>query len=210
MVGAIDVRVRQLAMRLSSLQPHPGSDPYLEPYPTEGDLAARWIHAAAQLGDVVDRRIADLCSGNGVLGVAAGLLGASEVTFHELDPPTSAIAQANALNVLGASDASPHWEIHTGPAETADLEGVQTVIMNPPWGVQRPRADRPIIEHALSSDAEVIHLMHSSDAAHLPALIEAHGRRAEILLEGAFRIPARFEHHTARSSSTPFTCWRIE
>ena len=163
-----------------------------------------------QLGDVVDRRIADLCSGNGVLGVAAGLLGASEVTFHELDPPTSAIAQANALNVLGASDASPHWEIHTGPAETADLEGVQTVIMNPPWGVQRPRADRPIIEHALSSDAEVIHLMHSSDAAHLPALIEAHGRRAEILLEGAFRIPARFEHHTARSSSTPFTCWRIE
>ena len=104
------MRVRQLAMRLSSLQPHPGSihiSSPIRPKVTlrqDGFIPLLWVMSSIS-------RIADVCSGNGVLGVAAGLLGASEVTFHELDPPTSAIAQANALDVLGASDASPHWEM---------------------------------------------------------------------------------------------------
>ena len=121
------MRVRQLAMRLSSLQPHPGSDPYLEPYPTEGDLAARWIHAAAQLGDVVDRRIADLCSGNGVLGVAAGLLGASEVTFHELDTTSAIVGQcpmSSCIRCLLIGRLS-------GPAETADLRCPYQIMNSP-------------------------------------------------------------------------------
>ena len=86
---------------------------------------------------------------------------------------------------------------------------VDLVIMNPPWGAQIPRADRPFLEAAFCSDANVIYLLHSSGATHIQSLAESSDWTGEIVLEGDFKLPARYDHHRSREGVTQVSVWRF-
>ena len=89
------MRQRHLAMRLSSLEPHPCQSVELEQYPTEGNLAAAWL-TKIDLGDgFAGKHVLDLGAGNGVLGIGAAFLGAKHVTMVECDSPTVDVLQNN-------------------------------------------------------------------------------------------------------------------
>ena len=93
------MRQRHLAMRLSSLHPHPCHSVELEQYPTEGNLAAAWL-TKINLGDGFSgKRVLDLGAGNGVLGIGAAFLGAKHVTMVECDEDTVEILQQNVRDV---------------------------------------------------------------------------------------------------------------
>ena len=82
------MRQRHLAMRLSSLEPHPCQSVELEQYPTEGNLAAAWL-TKIDLGDgLAGKHVLDLGAGNGVLGIGAAFLGAKPVSYTHLTLPT--------------------------------------------------------------------------------------------------------------------------
>ena len=97
------MRQRHLAMRLSSLEPHPCQSVELEQYPTEGNLAAAWL-TKIDLGDgLAGKHVLDLGAGNGVLGIGAAFLGAKHVTLVECDPPTVDVLQQNVREVEAES-----------------------------------------------------------------------------------------------------------
>ncbi len=97
------MRQRHLAMRLSSLVPHPCQSVELEQYPTEGNLAAAWL-TKIDLGDGFEgKHVLDLGAGNGILGIGAAFLKARHVTMVECDPITVDALQSNVRDVDGTS-----------------------------------------------------------------------------------------------------------
>lgn len=201
---------RQLSITLSKLPKHPCNDASLEQYVTEGDFAARWLTAMAEVGDLQEGvRVVDLGAGNGILGIGAILLGAASATLVEIDEEALGAARAGA-DSLGFSDSITCLEADLSEWQEWPSElSCDLVVMNPPWGFQTHAADRPFIEMALASPAKAIHLLHSAEATHPAAMARDGGWKSEILLEGEFRLPASYPHHSSRNRSTPVKCWRF-
>ena len=151
------MRPKHLAMALSKLTPHPCADVSLEQYATEGDLAAYWMLAVDQLDGLEGRRVVDLGAGNGILGIAALMLGAEHVVFVEVDDDAETVLQRN-INGLDDALAKRAMVVkaHIG-ADDVILERPDIIVMNPPWGVQRAKADRPFLELAFASGASAVH-----------------------------------------------------
>ena len=190
------MRLRHLAMALSNLPPHPQHDVTLEQYATEGDFAARWIAEIVVLGDLNDEtRVVDLGAGNGILGIGCHLAGAATTLLVEKDGR----CQHDYEGVEWLIEDVQEWK-----GEDVDL-----IIMNPPWGVQKAMADRPFLEAAFKSDAQVVYLLHSAKATHVQPLAESLGWKGEIALDGAFKLPAQYEHHHSREGVTKVAVWRF-
>jgi release factor glutamine methyltransferase len=74
------------------------------------------------------RRVADLCTGSGVVGIAAGEQGASQVTAFEVCPRAVRCARMNALS------AGVDVDIHLGSwARAAEFGPFDLVVCNPPY-----------------------------------------------------------------------------
>ena len=128
---------------LQCLEAVPAPKAPLEQYPTPAGLAAEVAFIALGKGDVAGRRVLDAGCGNGILAIAAKLLGASEVLGVDRDPAAVEVAARNAERV--AADVT--WRC----ADVSDVEGpFDTVLMNPPFGSQTRHADLPFIDTALS------------------------------------------------------------
>lgn len=84
-----------LAIALSSLKGFEKPVEKLEQYATDGQAASTILIAAADLGDISGRKIADLGCGTGALGVGAVMLGAKKVYFVDADESAIKIAQHN-------------------------------------------------------------------------------------------------------------------
>ena len=190
------MRLRHLAMALSKLPPHPQHDVSLEQYATEGDFAARWIAEIIQRGDLdQDTRVVDLGAGNGILGIACHLAGAKSILLIEKDENCH-------HDYEGVK-----WLL--GDINEWNQKDVDLIIMNPPWGAQTPMADRPFLEAAFSSEAQVIYLLHSSMATHILPLAKSFDWAGEIALQGEFKIPAKYDHHRSREGVTQVSVWRF-
>ena len=203
------MRQRHLAMRLSSLEPHPCQSVELEQYPTEGNLAAAWL-TKIELGDgFAGKHVLDLGAGNGVLGIGAAFLGAKHVTMVECDSPTVDVLQNNVREVEGESICSIIKTRVVGhPIELE--QPVDMAIMNPPWGVQTLGADRAFFETLFSMEIPLIHFIHSINAEHLLPLAQENEYELHSIYQDDFRLPAAYAHHTKNKSSTRIRCYRLE
>ena len=203
------MRPKHLAIKLSKLTPHPCENVALEQYATEGDLASYWMLAVDQLDGFERSTVVDMGAGNGILGIGALLLGASEVVFVESDPTALEALEANIDSLDDELRARARILSATVGLDEVPLEGVDIIVMNPPWGVQREKADRPFLEAAFASKATSIHVLHSDRATHLEPMAKEHGWWAETLLRTEFRLPATYEHHAQRKGKTDVKCWRF-
>ncbi len=201
------MRVRRLAMLLSSLSEHPGGSVELEQYVTEGDLAARWLADIAAFGDLSEGcKVADLGAGNGVLGLGALAMGAGRATLVEADQAACDVAMSNAES-MGFADSVEVIQATLG-SDPIDLDSADVVISNPPWGRQTPRADRPFLE-AMIAAAAPAHLLHSAEATHIQPLFEDVGWAAERYGEADFALPAAYSHHSRQRGRTRAAFWRL-
>ncbi|MCH1539817.1 MAG: methyltransferase [Candidatus Poseidonia sp.] len=202
------MRPKHLAIQLSKLQPHPCLHVELEQYATEGDLAAYWTLAIDQIDGISNRVVADLGSGNGVLGIGCLLMGASHVIFVESDASAVGVIQTN---LSSHPEFHGRWTVHQAHVgrDPIPLEDASLIVMNPPWGAQVPKADRPFFDLALESQVDVIHVLHHERAGHLSGLIRDAGWESEHLLRTEFRLPAQYAHHAKRKAFTDVLCWRI-
>tara|TARA_B100000459_G_scaffold132163_2_gene86808 strand:+ start:3530 stop:4186 length:657 start_codon:yes stop_codon:yes gene_type:complete len=204
------MRPKHLAIELSKLRPHPSTSVELEQYATEGDLAAYWILGIDQVDIIEGKRILDLGAGNGILGFGCLLLGAQHVTFVESDVEVIEVIEENAERISTRCEGEvevrhEHISLQSEkPSVVPDL-----VVMNPPWGVQTAKADRPLLEYAFSLGTPVIHLLHSAKSKHVEALGRDFGYESEALLETDFRLPPTYLHHTKKKASTTVRCWRF-
>jgi len=203
------MRPKHLAIRLSKLTAHPCKDVTLEQYATEGDLAAYWMLAVDQLDGLEGKVVADLGAGNGILGIGALLLGARRVVFVETDEDALEVLRSNVTSLEDdLADRADVIAAHVG-VDDLPLDDVDLVVMNPPWGVQRERADRPFLEAAFTAAGRAVHLLHSDRASHVAAVAATHDWEAEAVLRTEFRLPPTYEHHAKRTGTTDVQCWRF-
>ena len=154
-------------------------------------------------GDLQGRRVLDPGCGNGVLGIAAGLLGAADVVGVDVDPEAIEVARRNARRV-GVTGA---WRV----ADVREVSGpFDTVLMNPPFGAQRRHADLPFLDRALEV-GRVVYGFHNAKAeVFVLRRIRSRGARVTDRLEYAFPIPRSFPFHRRDRERIPVVLLRVD
>ena len=83
------------------------------------------------------------------------------------------VAKQNAVKISQPNiwnfdrDSSTHHKRDASSKVIPDL-----VVMNPPWGVQTPKADRPLLEFAFLWGHQSFRVLHSAQSKHLQGLAE--------------------------------------
>ncbi|WP_456328242.1 METTL5 family protein [Archaeoglobus sp.] len=128
----------------------------LEQYVTPPALASEIVVNAKLISDL-DNLVVDLGCGTGILSIASSLLGAETVGF-DIDRDALAIARENAK----AMDVEVDFVLCSVEKVYLKVPPKNvTVIMNPPFGIQRRHADRPFLFKAMEI-ANVIWSIHSA------------------------------------------------
>ena len=202
------VRKRDLERALSEIEAHPLPKAHLEQYTTPSNVAADMLYLAAYVNDdIIDKTVVELGCGTGRLAIGAALLGAKEVLGVDVELDAVRIAQKNA-EMMGVQE-KLRWVV----ADIDVVEGVfDTVLQNPPFGVQQRRADRRFIVKALELGG-VIYSFHKggeSNREFIKRFIEEHGGKISNIFPMTMEIPRMFEFHTKRKRNIQVDLYRIE
>ena len=148
--------MKTLAVKLSKLEKFENVKANLEQYATDSETAASLLWIAFMNGDIEGKVVADFGCGNGILGIGALMLGAKKVYFVDVDKEAINLAKKN-NSFDGAS------------FENLDIskfnKKVESVVMNPPFGVQEEHAVRVFLEKAtaISNNIYSIHKIESKN-----------------------------------------------
>jgi len=151
------VRKLDLGMLLSQVAPHPNPKPNLEQYTIPADVAATMLYMAAYTyNDIIGKTVLDLGCGTGRLALGAAFLDAKQVLGIDADRTAINVASKNSVKT-GLRD-----KVQWIAADISAVHGkFNTVLQNPPFGVQRRKADRKFLEKALET-GEVVYSLHKS------------------------------------------------
>lgn len=171
-------RKLDLEILLSKVKPHPTPSPSLEQYMISVKVAADMLYLAAYTyNDIVDKTILDLGCGTGRLALGAAFLGAKETVGVDIDKTALKVASTNSASV-GLKD-KVQWV-------AADIDTVcgefDTVLQNPPFGVQQRGADRKFLEKALKTGKAIFSIHKGTQDSF------ASTRKANFLKDYAFRV----------------------
>ena len=191
---------KALDQLLRSIPDFPEPKPELEQYPTPPFAALQLLEHAWQAGDLAGS-VADLGCGTGRLALGAAFLGA-KVVGVELDSGALEVARQAAtgaeLEVEWRCDAVENW-----------TQQVDTIVMNPPWGAQRPGADRPFLRAALATAGSVWSLQPAVSDRFLRRYVEQLGGA----VAGAWPVDLKLErtmpHHTRERKTVEGTLYHL-
>ncbi|MCL2288805.1 MAG: METTL5 family protein [Candidatus Bathyarchaeota archaeon] len=208
------VRKLDLERLLSTVQVNPAPKVALEQYTTSESIAATMLYIAAYTNnDVMGKCVLDLGCGTGRLSLGAAFLGAKTVLGVDIDKTALKIATANSRNI--GLTANTVWV--NGDISTVNFCCCfDTVLQNPPFGVQTRNADRAFLVKALASgkmiyslhshpqvDKRFISMLKSSGtglfevqpSVFLKRFIEQHGGMVRAVYAMLMTIPKMFDFH---------------
>lgn len=199
----VPLKKARLERLLESLEAVPTPRPDLEQYPTPAGIAAEVAYIAHGKGDLAGARVLDLGCGNGILAIAAKLMGAAEVVGVDVDPLALQTAEGNARRV--------HVDVTWRQGDAATVQGpFDTALMNPPFGSQRRHADLPFLEKAM----EVAHVVYSfhNGVTEEYVVRKAESRDARVTDRLHYEFPLRraFAFHTDEERRIPVVLLRIQ
>jgi putative methylase len=150
------IRKLDLERFLSQIEPHPSPQARLEQYTVSEAIAATVLYLAAYTNDdIIGKTVLDLGCGTGRLALAASYLGAQCVVGVDIDK--MAINTASENSEKAGLETNVSWVVGDISAITGSFD---TVLQNPPFGVQRRAADRKFLEKALEV-GNVVYSLHN-------------------------------------------------
>ncbi|MBS3167780.1 methyltransferase [Candidatus Woesearchaeota archaeon] len=192
---------KQLAIKLSKLKGLEVLNPNLEQYQTNSEFASELLWLVYQNEDIEDKYIADFGCGNGLLGIGALLLGAKFVYFLDLDENALEICKNN-VNSLGFHNCK---FIHSDVYKFDN--NVDIVVMNPPFGVQKRKADKTFLEVAMKH-SKVIYSIHKIESKNfIQQLSSESGFQIENVIERDFIIKRSFDFHNKDRYNVKVGIW---
>lgn len=201
------VRKLDLEKAISKIEPHPKPKAYLEQYTIPTDVAAEILFIAAYIhNDIIDKKVMDLGCGTGRLAIGAALLGARETFGVDVDKGAVKMAQKSAekLNVKEMTN----WIA----GDISVIHGTfDTVLQNPPFGVQRRRADRKFIARSLElgNTTYSLHKACKGNREFIKRFIEKRGGKAMSIFPLEMHIQRLFEFHRKRKHTVQVDLYRI-
>ena len=189
---------RRLQIILQKLKEMEVPKPELEQYTIPGNLAAEIINLAYVSGDLKGKTVLDLGCGTGRLSIGAALFGARKVIGIDVDEKALEIAEENLKLAEGLSGKRIKEKIRFLKKDVNDWKGkVDTVIQNPPFGIQRLHADRIFLIKAIESGKRIysLHRSFKESRKFIRRLVEKEGGKIERIIKLKFRIPRMFQFH---------------
>jgi putative methylase len=197
-----------LEKAISRIEPHPTPKAYLEQYTITSATAAEILYIATYIyDDIIDKTIVDLGCGTGRLAIGAALLGARETFGIDVDKVAVNAARKNAER-MGVKR-----KTHLITADIDVVRGTfDTVLQNPPFGVQRRKADRKFIKKSLELGRTVysLHKGGEINREFIKRFIEKHGGKVTGMFPMKMDIPRLFEFHTKRKHTIQVDLYKIE
>jgi len=139
------IRKLDLELFLSQVESHPSPQASLEQYTVSEAVAAKMLYIAAYTNDdIIGKTVLDLGCGTGRLALAASYLGAKCVVGVDIDKTAIKTAAENSEKT--GVKTTVQWIVGDVTAVTGSFD---TVLQNPPFGVQKRTADRKFLEKAL-------------------------------------------------------------
>ena len=210
------IRKLDLELFLSKVKPNPFPNVNLEQYTLSESAAASMLYLAAYNGcDIVGKRVLDLGCGTARLALGAAFLGADSVVGVDIDKDVVKVAFENCVEVNLCEKVA---------LIAGDIDSVSgkfdTVLQNPPFGVQKRGADRRFLEKALEvgavvyslhnhpvTDKRLIGILRSSGgqlvqieaSTFLKRFVEELGGSVEAVYALLFPVPKMFDFHTKES-----------
>lgn len=187
------MKLRKLEMLLEKVDGFDHPQVQREQYQTPAPLASRLLYTAFLAGDIAGLRVLELGSGTGILGIGAGLLGATEVIGVEID--------ADAIQIAGRNAEALGVDLNMIPADltasgiSSQIPPADTVVMNPPFGAQKEHADRPFIDMALEK-AEVVYGIFNAGSENFIRNYVTDRADITAVIAAEFTIPRTFFFHT--------------
>ena len=207
------IRKLDLERFLSRIEPNSSPKVSLEQYTVSEAVAATMLYLAAYTNsDVVGKTILDLGCGTGRLALAASYLGAKCVVGVDIDK-TAVKTACESAEKLGF-EANVEWVV--GDINVI-MGSFDTVVQNPPFGVQKRTADRKFLEKALEvgnvvyslhnhpcTDKQLIKRLKANTASLLQVapspfiekFVERHHGELKAVYAMLMTIPRMFDFHT--------------
>jgi len=202
------VRRIDLERLLQQVEGHPSPKAFLEQYTIPVDVAAEMLFLATHVHDsIIGKTVADLGCGTGRLALGAVFLGAKEAVGIDIDKVAVKTAKQNAEKLNLKEKTS--WVV----GDVCVLRGAfDTVLQNPPFGVQKRSADRRFLFKALELAPRVysLHKAGESNRAFIKRFIEGHGGKVTDIFQMKLNIPRMFKFHTKRRREVEVDLYRIE
>lgn len=206
------IRKLDLEVFLSKIKPHPFPKVSLEQYTVSESIAATMLYIAAYTNnDIIGKTVIDLGCGTGRLALGAAYLGAKSVIGIDIDKNAVKTAAENARKLDLFADTQ--FIVGDINAVTGEFD---TVLQNPPFGVQTRGADRAFLLKALEVgksiyslhnhpqvDKQLIKRLKSSKglqevspSSFVKRLIEEHNGVVKVVYALLMTIPRMFDFHT--------------
>jgi len=210
------VRKIDIELFLSRIAPHTSPQASLEQYTTSETAAATLLYIAAYANDdVPGKTVLDLGCGTGRLGLGAAFLGAKNVVGVDID--RAAIAYASGASRRANLENRVQWIV----GDIVAIRGkFDTVLQNPPFGVQTRTADRKFLEKALEVGCRVysfhnhphhdeqlasrlggsnIDLLQVPPSPFIERFVAAHNGSVKAVYAMLVTIPRMFTFHTKKN-----------
>ncbi len=206
------IRKLDLERFLATVATQPNPQAHLEQYTVSENVAANMLYIAAYANnDIVGKSVLDLGCGTGRLALGASFLGAECVVGVDINRLAIKTASENSKKTDHAQ--SVQWIL----SDISVVDGrFDTVLENPPFGVQTREADRPFLVKALEVgnsiyslhshpevDAHLIRQLKASQgflqvsgSPFLEGFISKHGGAVIAVYALLMTIPRMFEFHT--------------
>ena len=174
--------------------------PELEQYSTPVDIVAEIMKLASAQGHL-SGTVVDLGCGTGRLAIGAALLG-TEITAYEIDNSALKLAKEyakeNNLDII--------WK-------NLAIENINkkydTVIMNPPFGSQRPGADRTFLKKALEIGTNIWSIHMAETKNFVKDFVEKNNGKIVSAYEFDFPIKKSMTFHTKDVSNQKAILYHI-
>ncbi len=199
---------RQLAVLLSGLGQLEKRDVKLEQYPTDSEIAAEVLWNAYLSGDIEGKTIADFGCGNGILGIAALVLGAKKVIFLDIDKNSVELTKSNVTEMqnrlgkkLNAKFICSDVKAFKGRADT--------VLQNPPFGTKTEHADREFLLKAMETGKVIYSFHKASTESFVNAIIKDNGFEIKARWRYKFPLKQSFSFHKKKVAYADVFVWKL-
>jgi len=187
-----------LEIFLSQLKGIPKPRASLEQYEIPGELASQIINIAYLSGDIRNKRVADFGCGSGRLTIGSALMEAKEVIGIDIDEESIKVAEENVKIAESLTNQKIHHKIKFIQKDILEWnEKADTIIQNPPFGIQSPHADRLFIRKALECGKRIysLHRHYEKSRVFLKKFIEGNSGEVEKMIKFKYKIPYMFKFH---------------
>jgi len=192
---------KELAIKLSKLEVLKDKKISLEQYDTDSEVASEILWWAYLSRAIKGKVVADFGCGNGILGYGCLLLGAKKVYFVDIDEDMLKLTKKNVKSKKASFILSEITEFN---------KKIDTVIMNPPFGVQKRKADKKFLEKAMELSNEIFSLHKVESEKFISKISEENSFEVIGTLDINLVLKKSYAFHKKERYSVCIGCWHLK